>query len=456
MAASPAQLRPICFMIMPYGTKASGVGKGKGPAKIDFNALWEKALRPLLEDDLGFETVRADQDLGPLIIKEMIERLALSDVVIADVTAPNANVYYEVGVRHAANRAGCVLVAAEWAQPVFDLSQVRQLRYPLPEGSVSDTTARAIREALRDKIEPLVHGPSLVYETLPGYPSPVDAGRLSSFRKRVSEVSAILAQINAARGAPKEERRIRALALREQYRAAAANIPAVALEILYLLRDSEAWAAVIELVDALPQSTRELGVVREQYYLAKSKTGDHLAAIGAIEELIRTGGDSSERRGLLGGRYKKLLDAATDPDDKARYLDKAIDEYDRGMRLDLNDYYPASNLPRLLRQRGAEGDEHRAQVAATVTLLACERARALNPTDQWIGPTLLGAAFDAGDVEAVRRLIGEMRKDGAAAFHLTTTLADLERSLQLRKDDELSAKLRDLIETLRGMIPRTA
>jgi hypothetical protein len=196
--------------------------------------------------------------------------------------------------------------------------------------------------------------------------------------------------------------------------------------------------------------------VREQYYLAKSKTGDHLAAIGAIEELIRTGGDSSERRGLLGGRYKKLLDAATDPDDRARYLDLAIDEYDRGMRLDLNDYYPASNLPRLLRQRGVEGDEHRAQVAATVTLLACERARAFNPADQWIGPTLLGAAFDAGDVEAVRRLIGEMRKDGTGAFQLTTTLADLERSLRLRKDDELSAKLRELLETLQRMIPKTA
>ena len=42
--------------------------------------------------------MRADQDLGPLIIKEMIERLALSDAVVADISAPNPNV-------------GCVVVS---------------------------------------------------------------------------------------------------------------------------------------------------------------------------------------------------------------------------------------------------------------------------------------------------------------------------------------------------------
>jgi hypothetical protein len=449
------QLKPICFMIMPYGTKLTGAGKGKGPPKVDFDALWSKALRPLLEDDLGFEAVRADQDLGPLIIKEMIERLALSDFVIADVTAPNANVYYEIGIRHAANRAGCVLIGAEWAQPLFDLSQVRQLRYPLPEGKIAEKTASAIRDALRDKIEPLVNGPSLVYETLPGYPSKVDAARLSAFRKRVSEVSAVIAQIGAARAAPKNERRSSALAVRDRYRQTAANVPGVALEILYLLRDAGAWGEVIELVDGLPKATREVGVVREQYYLAKSKTGNHLEAIGALQDLIDTVGDSSERRGLLGGRYKKLADASTDADDRARYLDKAIEEYDRGMRLDLNDYYPSSNLPRLLRQRGADGDEHRAQVAATVTLLACERARSLDPSDPWIRPTLLGAAFDAGDVEAVGRLVNEIRKEGAGAFQLTTTIADLERALKLRKNDNVTAQLQTHLDAMRGMVPAT-
>ena len=47
--------------------------------------------------ELGYDPVRADPDLGAAIIKEMIERLAISDLVIADVSTPNGNVYYEFG-----------------------------------------------------------------------------------------------------------------------------------------------------------------------------------------------------------------------------------------------------------------------------------------------------------------------------------------------------------------------
>lgn len=43
---------------------------------------------------LGYDPVRTDQDLGAAIIKEMIEWLAICDLVIADV---NGNVDYEVG-----------------------------------------------------------------------------------------------------------------------------------------------------------------------------------------------------------------------------------------------------------------------------------------------------------------------------------------------------------------------
>src|SRR5947209_4806416 len=86
----------VCFMVMPFGTKSTGVEGGKGPGQIDFDALWEKAFRPMIEG-LGYVPVRADQDLGALIIQEMIERLTMADLVIADLTIPNGNVYYEVG-----------------------------------------------------------------------------------------------------------------------------------------------------------------------------------------------------------------------------------------------------------------------------------------------------------------------------------------------------------------------
>ena len=96
-------ITPVCFMVMPFGAKPTGMEAAKGPVQVDFNAMWERAFRPMIEE-LGYLPVRADQDLGALIIQEMIERLAIADLVIAELTIPNGNVYYELGVRHAAKK----------------------------------------------------------------------------------------------------------------------------------------------------------------------------------------------------------------------------------------------------------------------------------------------------------------------------------------------------------------
>ncbi len=451
-AASGQPLRQICFMIMPYGKKPTEVEPGKGPATVDFDALWDKVFRPLIEEDLDCVPIRADQDLGALIIVEMIEKLALSDLVLADVTTPNANVYYEVGVRHAARERGCVLISADWSRQKFDLDQMRQLRYPLPDGEVTDDTAAAARAALRDKVGKAMEGVSPVYQALPGFPKP-DPTRAASLQQYVQAISRFNADVRAARLQSGPDAGKAARGLWDRYRDNVGRMPAVALEVLYLLRDCRDWQGVVELVDSLPDPVKTLPVVAEQYWLAKSKLGDHTQAIAALMELISTTGDSSERRGLIGGRYKKLFDGADSPADRARYLKQAIDNYERGMLLDLNDYYPSSNLPRLLRLRNRAGDEDRARAAAAVTMLACQRALARNPADAWIRPTLLGAAFDAGDVTEATRLYDEMLENGIAAFHLDTTLADLERTVKGMADGESKTQLAALLDQLRALLP---
>ena len=121
--------KPLCFMIMPYGRKPTQAEAGH-PAEIDFNALWDRAYVPVI-DALGYQPVRADQDSGALIINQMLERLFFADLVLADMTIPNGNVYYEIGIRHAAKQTGCVLLAADWSRPLFDVAQMRTIRYPL-------------------------------------------------------------------------------------------------------------------------------------------------------------------------------------------------------------------------------------------------------------------------------------------------------------------------------------
>ncbi len=446
--------RPICFMVMPFGEKPVQPPMEKAPDKINFDRLWEKALLPVIKE-LGYEPVRADQDVGALIIHEMLERLYFSDLVLADMTIPNGNVYYEVGVRHASKKTGCVLVSADWTKPLFDVNQMRRVTYPLPEGQITDETATGIRAALKTGIENLAAGDSPLFQALPGYPTAVDPKRASSIRRLLEDLSAFQAKARAVRLASEDKRREMALKLRDENPPSSAVIQSVALDVLYLLRDCANWEDVLAYIDSLPQPIRDLDVVYEQRCLAQSKTGDHLTAIAALEELIKTRGDSSERQGLIGGRYKKLAaEAKKRGDDRnyRKYLDLAIAHYEHGIKLDLNDYYPTSNLPRLYRERNRKGDEERALVAAHLTCLACERAKERNPNDEWVRPTLLGMAFDAGDVETAERLVDEIRMEGPARWKLDTTLADLERSVAQLKDPDTQSNLCKLLQELQALL----
>jgi tetratricopeptide (TPR) repeat protein len=442
-------------MVMPFGLKETlAPPDKKAPAKVDFNALWEKAYAPAIRD-LGFDPVRADQDTGALIINEMIERLAVSDLVVADLTIPNANVYYEIGIRHAAKETGCVLVSADWSTPLFDVNQMRRITFPLPEEKVTEETAAPIRKILFESIEDLQDGQTPPYTILPGFPAP-DQEKVQTLKDLMRRLSDFQAEVTAVRRATGDECAAKAKELVRRYASNAPMLSSVALELLNLLRDCTGdWKAVVEYIDRMPASLRKLPAVREQRALAQSEMGSPLEAAGALEELIRTLGPTSEREGLLGGRYKRVYrDMLKKKNEReaARYLDLAIKHYTLGMKLDLNDYYPTSNLARLLRTRGDEGDEEQAKTAAYVTMVACERVKERKQGDQWLNPTLLGGAFDSGDTAAPERLYKQILREGPANWQLETTIRDLETSIELQQDAATKEKLTATLEKLKALL----
>lgn len=442
-------VKPVCFMVMPYRTRDTGAAP-PAPAHVDFDALWEKAFLPLI-DELGYQPVRADEDLGALIIKDMLERLYFSDLVLADLTIPNGNVYYEAGVRHAVKGSGCVLLSADWSSQLFDLRQVRQAQYPLPEGAVTNETATAIRVTLAKVIPKLAQGSTPVFQSLPGYPNAVATERASVIRDHLDALSDFQATVRAVRVAPGATQKSRTLALSESASPDQVKLPSVALETTYLLRDFVGWSETLAYIDRLPSAIRDLPILREQRCLAQSKTGNHTDAIGALHELIRTSGDSSERQGLLGGRYKRLFDEASGDADRSRYLAKAIEHYERGMMLDLNDYFPSCNLPRLYRARQKPGDEERAHTAAVVARLACQRALDRGADDKWTRPTLLSLAFFEGNLKAVEQLCEQVTTEGAAGWQLESILTHLSDLVAQAQDAALRTGLQSALDRLRTL-----
>jgi hypothetical protein len=449
--------RPLCFMIMPYGRRPTQVEAGHGPAEIDFNALWDRAYAPVIEA-LGFKPVRADQDTGALIISQMLQRLYFADLVLADMTIPNGNVYYEVGIRHAAKPTGCVLLAATWAKPLFDVAQQRTVRYPLQEGEITPATAGAFRAAVQDEIKRRISGESPMLDALPGYPDPdaIDPQNASTMKDQMAALGDFQVKLGAIRAAPKSQR----IQLAQQLIHEEGSPPATyqtARAMAALLRDSaenvDDWKIVLTFLRGLPDEFRLTPEMREQGAFVASQAGNTAESIAELDTLIKSSGPTPERLGMLGGRYKRQIDSESlSAGERKTALYQSIQAYERGMYLDLNEYYCSSNLPRLYRRRGEDGDEQRAQNIGHVVVAACERARRQGVTDPWLPQTLLGAAFDSGDIDKATQLTEEVVAEGPIAWQLKGTLADLKISVQYVKDDALRARFTAQIAKLESLL----
>jgi hypothetical protein len=155
---------------------------------------------------------------------------------------------------------------------------------------------------------------------------------------------------------------------------------------------------------------------------------------------------------MLGGRYKRLADASKSDKDRERFRNLAIFSYEKGMDLDLNGYYCSCNLPRLYRGRRDNGDEERAQSVLRQVIMACDRAKSRSMTDEWLLPTLLSAAFDAGDTDKAEELAdrmanlaGDLGVRGLASYKLDRIIKDLAVSADHVADPERSKRLGDLV-----------
>ena len=82
-----------------------------------------------VSEELGLDVVRVDELARPGIIFEDIKReISDSRVVIAEITAPNQNVFYELGYAHALNKPTILLARRGCVLP-FDIHSDRVIFY---------------------------------------------------------------------------------------------------------------------------------------------------------------------------------------------------------------------------------------------------------------------------------------------------------------------------------------
>ncbi len=191
------------FVVMPFGEKevpkkprieaSAAPGDQSPPLKVDFNAVYQRLFKPALEA-AGLQPFRADdEESAGDILKDMFAELVTADFVLADISILNANVFYELGIRHTVGPRGVICVHAGWADRPFDVAPQRTFRYDgelfrvgLSRDAAWETQITAEAERLGETLRKAVAADrttegSPVYGNLPNL-IPPDASRIGTAR----------------------------------------------------------------------------------------------------------------------------------------------------------------------------------------------------------------------------------------------------------------------------------
>ena len=120
-----------CFVISPIGGPESSV-RERADHVLEF------VIKDALEG-FDYTAIRADHIAEPgMITNDVIEYIVESPLVIADLTGRNANVFYELAIRHAYEKPTIQIVEEDEDIP-FDLAPTRTIHFDhLDVGSVSN------------------------------------------------------------------------------------------------------------------------------------------------------------------------------------------------------------------------------------------------------------------------------------------------------------------------------
>ncbi len=399
------EAKPHAFVVMPFGRK-----EGFDGTVIDFNAIYQDLIKPALEE-AGFEPFRADEETSTGdILTDMFQELLLADLAICDLSIDNANVFYELGIRHAFRKRGVVHIQSGRAYMPFDIFNVRTIPYHTNDDGVPDPEfiekdIQAISRVCRDtwaSDQDAIHSP--VFNLLTGLDEP-DRKTL-----RTPLATGFWREYN--------EWRQRVTIAQRQKRIG---------DIMLLTEEISNPLIKEEAIDQAGQALR--GMNRHELALQQYRQGIelnsknmefrrqeafHLNRLGRVDEaivkletLLQEEPSDTEAIAYLGRIYKDMWTDAwmNISDEKTRmqeafdashWLVKSVQTYLKGFYYDLNEYYPGINALTLsiildhLAEQYDEGDDPDVQLIREIlpnlkgTLELCLEYLALDEgSDYW-------------------------------------------------------------------------
>jgi tetratricopeptide (TPR) repeat protein len=432
--------KSVCFVLMPFGIKADASGRS-----IDFDCIYETIFKPAV-NTTGLLPVRADEEQAQgFIHKLMYERLLLSEYAIADLTILNANVYYELGVRHAARPSTTIMTMAGQTGLPFDVAGLRALPYSLNSDG-APANAEASKAALVEQLKSCIARTSIdspIYQLVDGMqPPPIDPGHTDLFRERIAGFEVIKGQLVAARAGSN----IEAIESVAKSLGDVADLDAnVAIDLLSAYRDVGAFDKMVELIKNMDGTLAQTTVVLQLLAFAQNRLGRSREAEETLKQVIAARGPSGEVNGLLGRVYKDQWDKAVTSGDKflaKAYLTRAIETYLEGFEADWRDAYPGINAVTLMEV----ADDARRQELIPVVRYSVERKLARKAgADYWDYATRLELAVLADDMDASADALGKALSVGPQAWALETTARNIRLIVNARTSRQGSATGANLV-----------
>jgi len=127
-----------CFVMMPFGSW--------------FDRYYQEIYVPAIRE-AGFEPIRADELFSTGSVMEQIwEQIEKAKLLLADVSGKNPNVFYELGLAHAARKP--VIFTANSVDDVpFDLRHLRVIIYDIREPEWASRLQKSVTDYLRNAIK---------------------------------------------------------------------------------------------------------------------------------------------------------------------------------------------------------------------------------------------------------------------------------------------------------------
>ncbi len=120
-------MAPTCFIIMPISTPEPMLSKYHD-GKEHFAHVLEYLFTPAIEK-AGLEPIGPLADGAELIHARIIEKLNTADLVLCDMSCLNANVFFELGIRTALNKAVSLVHDEQTSKIPFDTATVNRQMY---------------------------------------------------------------------------------------------------------------------------------------------------------------------------------------------------------------------------------------------------------------------------------------------------------------------------------------